>query len=219
MKKILTGFLIGSLFGTSVTFASTHFFTDIPANVWFSSAVESLSNKGIISGYPNGTFGPTNNVNRAELAVILDRLLEYVETGQVSSQGSDSYTYTNREWKYQVNYPTGWDYKESFGTNYFQFAGFNPEENTSEDYQVLVGVLSTEEQMYIDSIDDGPLTFIEEYKQVINGITWSTFIYEHESTQEKHHLYMKKGGQSQTTYIILGKEGSVEGFVNSFSIQ
>jgi len=46
--------------------------------------VNSLSEKGIINGYPDGTFGPTKNVNRAELAVMLDKTIQYVQTGTIS---------------------------------------------------------------------------------------------------------------------------------------
>jgi len=84
MKKTLTLILVGALLGSTVAFAASKFFSDVPSNAWYSDAVASLSEKGIINGYPDGTFGPTNNVNRAELAVIIDRLIEYMETGEIS---------------------------------------------------------------------------------------------------------------------------------------
>lgn len=36
-------------------------------------AANNLHTSGIIGGYPDGSFGASNNVNRAELAVMLDR--------------------------------------------------------------------------------------------------------------------------------------------------
>jgi hypothetical protein len=83
MKKTLSLIVVGVLLGSAVTFAATEVFSDVPENAWYSSSVNNLSEKGIIQGYSDGTFGPTNNVNRAELAVMLDRVLQYVDTGSV----------------------------------------------------------------------------------------------------------------------------------------
>ena len=33
-------------------------FTDVPANQWYAKAVMTLAGKGVISGYPDGTFKP-----------------------------------------------------------------------------------------------------------------------------------------------------------------
>ena len=92
MKKTLTLIVVGALLGSSITFAATQVFSDVPEDAWYTEAVNSLSEKGIIQGYPDGTFGPNNNVNRAELAVMLDRLIEYMETGEVSSESNECTT-------------------------------------------------------------------------------------------------------------------------------
>ncbi|WP_227793272.1 S-layer homology domain-containing protein [Paenibacillus guangzhouensis] len=46
-------------------------FTDVDSNRWSASAITSLSQRGVISGYQDGTFRPTRAVTRAELAVML----------------------------------------------------------------------------------------------------------------------------------------------------
>ncbi|MBD3330668.1 hypothetical protein GF354_04020 [Candidatus Peregrinibacteria bacterium] len=84
MKKTLALILIGVLLGASATFAASKLFSDVPADAWYSNSVSSLSEKGIIGGYPDGTFGPNKYVNRAELAVMMDRLIEYMENGEVA---------------------------------------------------------------------------------------------------------------------------------------
>lgn len=79
MKKIIY-FFAGALVMLSVTaFAATNVFTDQGSftDSWFENAAVSMNNKGIITGYPDGSFGPSNQVSRAELAVILDRMNEY----------------------------------------------------------------------------------------------------------------------------------------------
>lgn len=92
MKKTLTLILVGALLGSTVAFAASKFFSDVPANTWYTEAVENLSSKGIIEGYKDGTFGPNNKVNRAELAVMLDRIIEYIETGKVTSSTNECTT-------------------------------------------------------------------------------------------------------------------------------
>lgn len=85
MKKTISLVIISSLFGSAVALAGAKLFSDVNSSIWYANAVASLSEKGIINGYTDGTFRPDNNVNRAELAVMMDRLLQYVETGEVAN--------------------------------------------------------------------------------------------------------------------------------------
>lgn len=41
-------------------------FNDIPADAWFAKYVCLAKDKGVIGGYPDGTFGPDKNINVAE---------------------------------------------------------------------------------------------------------------------------------------------------------
>lgn len=45
-------------------------FTDVPANQWYTKAVTTLAGKGIISGYPDGTFKPNALITRAEFVTM-----------------------------------------------------------------------------------------------------------------------------------------------------
>ena len=56
-------------------------FTDVPAESWFAPFAETAASYGIIKGYPNGTFGAGNNINRAELFVMLSRSLDETKYG------------------------------------------------------------------------------------------------------------------------------------------
>ncbi|MBO4831875.1 MAG: S-layer homology domain-containing protein [Oscillospiraceae bacterium] len=51
-------------------------FSDVSSDQWFNNAVSTLANAGILSGYPDGTFKPGNNITRAELATIVARFLQ-----------------------------------------------------------------------------------------------------------------------------------------------
>ena len=45
-------------------------FTDVPANQWYAKAVTTLAGKGVISGYPDGTFKPNAPITRAEFVTM-----------------------------------------------------------------------------------------------------------------------------------------------------
>lgn len=61
---------------TALVLAAEVSFADVPANSWYATAVRRVSELGLMRGNPDGNFKPSAPVNRAELAVILDRLLE-----------------------------------------------------------------------------------------------------------------------------------------------
>jgi hypothetical protein len=58
---------------THTYFIALPFKDAIPA--WARPAVVTAWSKGIISGYPDGTFRPHNQITRAEMAVIVARAL------------------------------------------------------------------------------------------------------------------------------------------------
>jgi S-layer homology domain len=46
-------------------------FSDVPASNIFFAFIETAHNKGVINGYPDGTFRPNNNIRRDEMAQIV----------------------------------------------------------------------------------------------------------------------------------------------------
>jgi hypothetical protein len=61
-------------------------FSDVPPNHAAYQAVEYLKERGVISGYPDGTFQPDKKVNRAEAAkIIVAPLLSAEELGQFTT--------------------------------------------------------------------------------------------------------------------------------------
>ena len=51
-------------------------FPDVPENHWAYEAVKSLGEKGLIEGYPDGSFGGERSLSRYEFAEIVYRALE-----------------------------------------------------------------------------------------------------------------------------------------------
>jgi hypothetical protein len=56
-------------------------FSDVSASYWGYDAISSLSSKGIVSGYPDGTFLPDASITRAEFATMLAKALRLNTNG------------------------------------------------------------------------------------------------------------------------------------------
>lgn len=102
MKKKVVVFLAGLLTVLSMGFGSAQF-SDVPAGHWAKEAVEQLAAKGILVGFPDGTFRGTETLTRYQAALILQRLLEEIDMelklirekmGQPMSSGSSTTTTT-----------------------------------------------------------------------------------------------------------------------------
>ena len=50
--------------------SQTNGYSDVPGNKWYNNAISTLTNMGIICGYPDGTFRPDAPITRAELTKI-----------------------------------------------------------------------------------------------------------------------------------------------------
>jgi hypothetical protein len=83
MRKVLA-FLSASLCLTLATAAQSQqvadMFKDVPSDHWAYQAVENLRQKGIVIGYPDGSFRGKRTLTRYEFAVALDRALGGLET-------------------------------------------------------------------------------------------------------------------------------------------
>ncbi|MBE7011331.1 MAG: hypothetical protein E7415_01505 [Ruminococcaceae bacterium] len=54
-------------------------YSDVPATRWSSTAIATLANGGYITGRPDGTFGPSDYITRAEFATIAARFTKATE--------------------------------------------------------------------------------------------------------------------------------------------
>ncbi|MBE7097467.1 S-layer homology domain-containing protein [Bacillus cereus] len=92
-KLIATGILAGSLLSYSTSaFANTHKFPDVPA--WADKSVNYLVDKKVLSGYPDGTFGSSDSLDRAAAATIMTKALGI----QVDFDAKPSFTDSQNHW-------------------------------------------------------------------------------------------------------------------------
>lgn len=86
-KLLVTGPLLHAGFVTSADLQnlnaefSTQTFRDVPKSSWFFGFVQTLVETNIMSGYPDGTFHPDRQLNRAEAAKILAQVLLVTSDG------------------------------------------------------------------------------------------------------------------------------------------
>lgn len=61
------------------TYGISSKFYDVPQGNWAVPYIAYVASKGIVSGYPDGSFGPSNTLTYAEALTIIGRLLGYTE--------------------------------------------------------------------------------------------------------------------------------------------
>ena len=74
MKKILAMAAVAALAAGASAFAANPF-SDVSTSDWAYQAISDLSDRGLVEGYPDGTFRGQQNITRYELAQITARLM------------------------------------------------------------------------------------------------------------------------------------------------
>ena len=84
--KLRTAMLAGGLVALGVAFSSSQAqaqaapFLDTPTNHWAYESVQDLAKRGIVIGYPDGTYGGKRPMTRYEFAVAISRALMTIDT-------------------------------------------------------------------------------------------------------------------------------------------
>lgn len=74
IQKLTT--LLNGVAGTNMKADRTTLFPDVPSNHWAYEAVIDLSRRGLVEGYPDGTFGGDRMLTRYEFAQIVYRAIQ-----------------------------------------------------------------------------------------------------------------------------------------------
>ncbi len=92
MKRILSAFALSLTLLTSLVFA---IFPDVPQTSNYYLPVTYLTDKGVIKGYPDGSFGPEKPINRVEslkvLLVASDKKIDENFAGKFADVPSDAW--------------------------------------------------------------------------------------------------------------------------------
>ncbi|MBD2353282.1 S-layer homology domain-containing protein [Tolypothrix sp. FACHB-123] len=72
--SITTG-TVAPLFTATPSFAQTTF-TDVSSNYWASQFIQQLSQRGVIAGFPDGSFRPEEPVTRAQFAAMVNKAFQ-----------------------------------------------------------------------------------------------------------------------------------------------
>ncbi len=117
-------------------------FPDVSDNHWAAPQIKELSEKGVIVGYPDGTFKPDDNVTRAEFAAMAIRAL-----GQEHTKVAQPVHFTDIDTNF-------WAYEDIQKALYFDLISsekdtttFRPADSVSraESMSVAVNALTTEQ--------------------------------------------------------------------------
>jgi len=79
----------------------TNSFPDVRDEGWYNNAISTLTNGGILTGYPDGTFKPSATITRAELATIAVR---FVFNGSLDSFPPNLPTFSDISGHWAENY-------------------------------------------------------------------------------------------------------------------
>lgn len=76
-KKVIAGTMTAAMVAgvVSPVAAAGKTFPDVPAGHWAEGSISYLVDKGAITGKPDGTYGPTESIDRASAAVIFTKIL------------------------------------------------------------------------------------------------------------------------------------------------
>lgn len=96
LNKVLVAMLIATSMSTCFGAEKTkhRLYDDVPTNHWAYESVKSLTEKGLLQGFPNGTFKGDKPMTRYNFAVVIDRMLkrynELSENGGINSKDMKS---------------------------------------------------------------------------------------------------------------------------------
>ena len=91
MKKTLVSALTTALVvgAASTTFAAANPFSDVPADHWAYDAVTELQAKGVVNGFPDGTYRGNQNMTRYEMAQIIAKAMAKVSAPASNASAAD----------------------------------------------------------------------------------------------------------------------------------
>jgi len=95
----MAAFIVRAEFGENFAYNPSPYFTDIPDTHWAFKYIQKMYDEGITTGYSDGTYRPSENVTRAQMATFINKALF-----------GDSFSYTSDEYFSDIP-DTHWAFK------------------------------------------------------------------------------------------------------------
>ena len=105
LKRMQIAKLIALAYKIEVDAKNKSEFKDVPNSHWAKDIIESLADVGIIKGVDAKHFAPNQNVTRAQLAVLVERSLDFT---QKVKKLEVAYDYLSKDYIPTVNFSTAW---------------------------------------------------------------------------------------------------------------
>lgn len=162
-KNISIALALILLISTGSVFAETVDYEES----WAKDEIAYMVDKGIISGYPDGTFKPDNNVTNAEFYRLVNALLGYTETEEINYDDVKL-----EDWFYE-------EVQKAAKANYLPTVKrFNPNENITrgEVGRIIGFVYDVEEDIVlVDEFKDSE-DIAKEIKAILGGLKKKGYI-------------------------------------------
>ena len=105
LKRMQIAKMLALAFKIEVDSKNRSHFNDVPANHWAKETIESLADAGIINGVDSTHFAPNKQVTRAQLAVLVERSIDF---NQKIKNLEVAYDYLSKDYIPTVNFSTAW---------------------------------------------------------------------------------------------------------------
>lgn len=101
MKKLLFALTAFAVLMFCAGAVKADLFDDVPPEHWARKEIDELQQRGIVRGFPDGTFKGNKMMTRYELAMVIARLLHYID--EVSGKGGSSNTAIDEEARMKID--------------------------------------------------------------------------------------------------------------------
>lgn len=185
---------------------------DVSTTSVYLPAVSFATSAGIVTGYPDGTFGPDNNITRAEVVTMVNRLLGRTPTGVagVNNFSDISSHWANSQILAACN-PEGVAWTASTSGKEYTLTG-----TSAKDY--VIGLYEQGKSLSAEAIRRGIDTISEQMKKDILNSPNTAEIYADKMNGDVYYISEKNGnddndGKSPETAVK-----TIEGFYKKFRL-